>query len=69
MVGARPQFVKLAPVGRALREHGHDHIIVHTGQHYDRLLSQAFFDDLGIARQRRTSGSAQVVMLRRRLAS
>ena len=48
VVGARPQFVKLAPVDRALRAHGHEHVIVHTGQHYDQLLSQAFFDDLGI---------------------
>jgi UDP-N-acetylglucosamine 2-epimerase (non-hydrolysing) len=49
VVGARPQFVKLAPVDAALREQGHDHVIVHTGQHYDRLLSQAFFEDLAIA--------------------
>ena len=48
VVGTRPQFVKLAPVHRALREQGHDHVIVHTGQHYDLLLSQAFFDDLAI---------------------
>lgn len=48
VVGARPQFVKLAPVQRALSEHGHKHVIVHTGQHYDRLMSGAFFDDLGI---------------------
>ncbi len=49
VVGARPQFVKLAPVDQALREHGHEHVIVHTGQHYDPLLSQVFFDDLAIA--------------------
>lgn len=48
VVGARPQFVKLAPIDRAMREQGHDHVIVHTGQHYDPLLSQAFFDDLAI---------------------
>jgi UDP-N-acetylglucosamine 2-epimerase (non-hydrolysing) len=48
VVGARPQFVKLAPVDHALRAAGHDHVIVHTGQHYDGLLSQVFFDDLGI---------------------
>ena len=48
VVGARPQFVKLAPIDRALRDHGHEHVIVHTGQHYDRLLSGAFFDDLEI---------------------
>jgi UDP-N-acetylglucosamine 2-epimerase (non-hydrolysing) len=49
VVGARPQFVKLAPVDQALREQGHEHVIVHTGQHYDRLMSQAFFDDLAIS--------------------
>ena len=49
VVGARPQFVKLMAVDRALSEHGHDHLIVHTGQHYNRLLSAAFFEDLGIA--------------------
>lgn len=48
VVGARPQFVKLAPVDQALRDRGHEHVIAHTGQHYDRLLSQAFFDDLAI---------------------
>jgi UDP-N-acetylglucosamine 2-epimerase (non-hydrolysing) len=48
VVGARPQFVKLAPVDRALRAQGHDHVIVHTGQHYDRLLSQSLFDDLAV---------------------
>ena len=48
MVGARPQFVKLAPVDQAIRARGHAHVIVHTGQHYDPLLSQSFFDDLAI---------------------
>jgi UDP-N-acetylglucosamine 2-epimerase (non-hydrolysing) len=48
VVGARPQFVKLAPVDHVLSESGHEHVIVHTGQHYDRLLSRAFFDDLAI---------------------
>src|SRR5260370_37500912 len=48
-VDTRPQFVKLAPVDWALREQGHDHVIVDTGQHYHPLLSRAFFDDLAIA--------------------
>lgn len=49
VVGARPQFVKLAPIERAFREARIDHRIVHTGQHYDPLLSDVFFADLGIS--------------------
>lgn len=49
IVGARPQFVKLAPVAAAMSEHDDiDHVIVHTGQHYDPMLSDVFFRDLGI---------------------
>lgn len=48
VVGARPQFVKLAPVSAALEAAGHDHVIVHTGQHYDSRMSDVFFDQLGI---------------------
>lgn len=48
VVGARPQFVKLAPVARAMGEAGVRHTIVHTGQHYDPGMSDAFFDDLAI---------------------
>ena len=48
VVGARPQFVKLAPVAAALSEHGHEHVIVHTGQHSDVNMSDVFFRDLGI---------------------
>lgn len=49
VVGARPQFVKLAPIHRAARVAGVEHVIVHTGQHYDPMLSDVFFEDLGIA--------------------
>lgn len=48
VVGARPQFVKLAPIAKAAAAAGVDHVIVHTGQHYDPMLSDVFFDDLGI---------------------
>jgi UDP-GlcNAc3NAcA epimerase len=49
VVGNRPQFVKSAPLSVALREHGIDEIVLHTGQHYDPELSQVFFDELGLA--------------------
>lgn len=48
VVGARPQFVKLAPVAHAAAAADVEHAIVHTGQHYDPMLSDVFFRDLGI---------------------
>src|SRR5712691_9252715 len=48
VVGNRPQFVKSAPLSVALREAGIEELVVHTGQHYDRELSQVFFDELGL---------------------
>jgi UDP-N-acetylglucosamine 2-epimerase (non-hydrolysing) len=48
VVGARPKFMKLAPVDRELVKRGVDHVIVHTGQHYDREMSDAFFEELWI---------------------
>ncbi len=48
VVGARPHFPKAAVLSRALREHGHTETIVHTGQHYDDLMSDVFFRELGL---------------------
>jgi UDP-N-acetylglucosamine 2-epimerase len=48
VIGARPQFVKAAPVSKALRAAGYEEFLVHTGQHYDPKMSQIFFDEMGI---------------------
>lgn len=47
VVGARPQFIKLAPIASAVQGRA-EHLIVHTGQHYDQMMSDVFFRDLGI---------------------
>src|SRR4051812_18427197 len=52
VVGNRPQFIKSAPLSLALRDADIDEVTVHTGQHYDRELSQVFFDELGLAEPR-----------------
>jgi UDP-GlcNAc3NAcA epimerase len=49
VVGNRPQFIKSAPLSEALRGAGHEEVVVHTGQHYDRELSDLFFEELGLA--------------------
>ena len=62
IVGARPQFVKIAPVCRAIESHNREvsgqsadkppleHLIIHTGQHYDNNMSDVFFDELKLPR-------------------
>ena len=55
VVGARPQFIKAAPLSRALRLRLRE-VLVHTGQHYDREMSDAFFEELGIPRPDRHLG-------------
>jgi UDP-N-acetylglucosamine 2-epimerase (non-hydrolysing) len=60
VVGARPNFMKIAPLVHAIKERNAlcadgdkpllQHILIHTGQHYDERMSTSFFDDLGIPR-------------------
>jgi UDP-N-acetylglucosamine 2-epimerase (non-hydrolysing) len=57
VVGARPNFMKLAPLARALaRRPAVEHVIVHTGQHYDADMSDTFFEQLGIPRPQHNLG-------------
>jgi len=48
IVGARPNFMKAAPVLAALADRGVEQLLVHTGQHYDRAMSDVFFHELGL---------------------
>jgi UDP-N-acetylglucosamine 2-epimerase (non-hydrolysing) len=55
IVGARPNFMKVAPIIRAIHEHNQkhkgpeiNHLLVHTGQHYDEVMSDRFFADLSL---------------------
>ncbi|MGA2401908.1 MAG: UDP-N-acetylglucosamine 2-epimerase (non-hydrolyzing) [Syntrophobacteraceae bacterium] len=64
VVGARPNFMKIAPIVSAIKSYNAgsfpfattrgkgkiDHFLVHTGQHYDRIMSESFFQDLGISK-------------------
>ena len=52
VVGNRPQFVKSAPTSLALRGRGIEEVVVHTGQHYDRELSQVFYEELELSEPR-----------------
>jgi len=58
VVGARPNFVKMAPVVREMRTRapGLDHVVVHTGQHYDAEMSDVFFQELGLPEPDRLLG-------------
>lgn len=55
VAGARPNFMKIAPISRAIESHNatgrqpyFEHVLVHTGQHYDEKMSKLFFDELAI---------------------
>src|SRR3990172_9894392 len=49
VVGARPQFIKAAPVSHEIRQHNEE-VLIHTGQHYDENMSDVFFEALEIPR-------------------
>ena len=48
VVGNRPQFIKAAPVSRAMMEAGVSEVLLHTGQHYDERMSEIFFSELDL---------------------
>ena len=52
VVGARPNFVKMAPVMAEMRRRlpGARHVLVHTGQHYDEMMSNVFLEELGVGK-------------------
>src|SRR5947208_1019693 len=46
IIGTRPEIVKMAPVVKALDRLDHDHVLVHSGQHYDLMMDRIFFRDM-----------------------
>ena len=48
IVGARPQFIKSAPVSKLLQSTGYHEFVIHTGQHYDSDMSTVFFKEMGL---------------------
>lgn len=72
VVGVRPEFVMAMPISRAIPER-HDEVLVHTGQHYDDVLSDVFFDELDLPEPSHELGvgsarrSRQVAQVRSRL--
>jgi len=48
IVGTRPNFIKLAALIEEIKKHKIDHVLIHTGQHYDARMSHFFFEDLEI---------------------
>ena len=62
VVGARPNFMKIAPIMAAFAEQRIAAQLLHTGQHYDEAMNDRFFMDLGIPRPDHIWKSAQPAM-------
>jgi UDP-GlcNAc3NAcA epimerase len=71
VVGNRPQFIKSGPVSAALREAGIEEVGLHTGQHWDRSLSDVFYEELGLPEPRYSLDlhTADPVEMRPRIAA
>lgn len=66
VIGARPQFIKSAPVSKAFLDSGIQEVTIHTGQHYDDNMSAVFFDEMGLpkpAHQLSNGGLPRLEML------
>ena len=50
VLGTRPEIIKLSPIMRACEEKGIEYFIIHTGQHYDKEMSESFFSELKISK-------------------
>lgn len=48
IIGTRPEIIKMAPVVKALDRLDHEHVLVHSGQHYDLLMDRVFFEDMAL---------------------
>lgn len=48
IVGNRPQFIKLSPLYCAIKDKGYGQVIIHSGQHFDKNMSDIFFEELNI---------------------
>ena len=54
IAGARPNFLKIAPIAKSLKKRAVSHKVIHTGQHYDEEMSGTFFQDLGLTLRHNT---------------